>query len=396
MFTAALTVALALALQAPTAWEVRPLLLAGDALGVATPDAPARAVVRVVDFAVVDGGAWRAIVVDDQGATAIVGAATTQAAFAVEPALPGWHPVDVDVSLEGDRLTTYAKDDAPDHRAVHLNAIVLAETGAPLAAPFAPAGATWSQIDAALVTDDHAALVVGMRSEPGSSEPRPTLALISGAAGAPELLVAYDQAGAALAALPAAPGLVMNDLGHVAFTARVAPEMTLMVIDEAAVLRSGGSAPWPFSAFALVPGDPVALNHQLEWALVTAIQGQGAKRRAIIKNGAAFVLHGKPAQLLSGSSPVQLFLTAPLYLSDNSNLFWLGQGARSTALFREKTCLLETGQSQVTLGAGEAVTLATIDTGAVGFEVTRDGERAVFLGTLSDGARGLFVAQAAR
>lgn len=402
--------------------------------GVDLVDGDAFEIERVLDFAIVDGGHWRSIVVtDDQQVRVVHGEPYTErlscvVAFesALEPVVPGWRPVVVDISLEGNRLTLFEDEFAPGHRRVVFDGEVVAETGVAFEVP-GPGGerigpSYWNTIDDVWVTDDFAVVIAGERQLPpklpsmSATEARYSIAHVT--ASQPSMFLGDYALDIALPELPAAPAIVMNDLGHVAWM--TSGETSALIVDSVLRVRHGERAPWPFSSYGLGPKNPVALNHQLEWAMLTRIDGQGAKRLAIVKNGQAYRLHGKGARFLSGQAPAQLVATAPLFLSDNSEVLWMARGATSTALFRDAECVLETGVSGVDLSFDlflkelqesldadleEALdpptpeeaaqwTLTELDAGPRGLAVTRDGKRALFMGTLANGWRGLFLATA--
>lgn len=364
-------------------WETRVLLAPGSVV-LGWGDLPGLS--RIEDVAMINSGAWRAVVVDQAGARHVIGAPSTQAAAQLEAPLAGWSPLALDLSLEGDRLNLVANVNNAAKRAVFFNDILLAETGAALMLPGAPRASTWATLDDTFVTDDGSALILGTRSEPGRQQSIPTLALVSSLTTPPTITLSLDAGNPLLVALPQALAFNMNDLGHAAWIGNFATRRALLV-DQTVVVRDGAPAPWPGSRYQLGTNSPVAINHQLEWALTTMIAGPEAKRHAIVKNGTPFLIHGQKVQFLSGlqPEPVQLFASAPLRISDDSEIIWVGQKPGATGLFRDSTCLFET---QFSSASGARV--LSIDPTSV--QITRDGQRVIFVGRLDAGQQGLMVA----
>lgn len=349
--------------------------------GAAVPDLGGRptpaSVARVLDFAVLNTGPYRALILDGAGQRVVLRGVVGGQQHAEAP-LAGWVPVGVDLGLDGDDLTLVHAVGDPGARAVLLDEVVLAQVGAVLHG--GGSELVWEAIDAASVTDDGAALVTGSLRPARGGVARPTLALLSTTTSPPSLLARYEAGLAPLSAAPAAPGLWMNDLGHAIWIGTFGSARALMV-DEVARVRSGAPGPWPNTTYELAAGDAVALNHQLEWAACTTFVGPGAKRRALVRGDAAYLLQGALVDFASGPAAVRLSSTAPLFLSDNSTLMWTGLSGGSTALFVDRACVVETGASM--LGTRP---LMAIDLSAKAQEASYDGRLVLFLGELGGAA----------
>ena len=388
-----------LATPAPLAqgWPTRDVLLVGTSLPSANNAAPR--IARIEDAILATGGGWRAIVVDDTGARHILGAPSLSVPAQLEALPPGWTPLRVDLSLEGNRLELLERQDDPKIRAVFYDGTPVVAVSDPTSAT--PKSALWTSIQSAHITDDGALLIIGTATAAGSMLPTPTIVLQSVVA--PEIHDAYTTGTQPIGDPPASPAAAMNDLGHLVWVcnwragnvptrnpgAGSSLQSIRLMLDSNVLLRSGAPTIWPGSTYELNTAQPVALNHQLEWAITTKIAGPNAKRHAIIKNGQPVLLHGQPVPFLSSATfeAVQLFESAPLFLNDNSQLTWLGQKLGATAIFVDQTCIVETCITTV-----DGVQLAAIDTDAKGFQATREGAQVLIRGRLADGRAGLFVA----